>query len=83
MTFQATAESNATTTSTPAVTNSPERTTLRVSSPFARRSTIARDVVCSTGRKRTTTTRNIAAQSTAMSPYASGPSERAASTWKA
>ena len=83
MRFQPTAESRATTTSTPAVTSRPERTTLRVSSPRASRSTIARDVVCSTGRKRTTTARNIAAHSTAMSPYASGPSERAARTWKA
>ena len=44
------------------------RTTDRTSSPVAVRSAMARDSVCSTGRKSTTATRNIAAHSTAIGP---------------
>ena len=45
-----------------------DRRTLRTSSPRTTRSAIDRDVVCSSGRKRTTIAMNIAAHSAATSP---------------
>ena len=58
-----------------------ERSTVATSSPRASRSASALEIVCSIGRKRTMTARNMAAHSTAIWPYAAGPSARAASTW--
>jgi len=59
------------------------RSTLDVSSPRASLSASAREVVCSTGRKRTIATRKMPPHRTAICPYAEGPSVRAARTWNA